>query len=482
MSGRTLHYFIQKKATGVVRILLSEGVDVNKGHTDEEGFTSTPLQLAVITRNKKMAAVLISAKADVHAKNNMGHTALQLALDLGDFDVIKILILAGADDFDKNVKGPNTGRTPLHSAAEGNDVWLVERLIVRGAEVNIKDANYQTPLHLAMTSNEGESHFNVMETLLKKEADVDSQDRYGKSTLHYFERWTSDKIINLLLRFEANVNLVDGDGNIPLVESIYVSNVEAVRQLVEHGSSVVKINTITGSTPLHYACCNCRKNICKYLLLRGADVDTLDFQGRSPLMHLLESQNNYISSVIDMLKFLLKYADVNTIGSTKGDIPTNPFTNGEIWKIILEHFAILKAVNLPVSTRLLNDILSEETYKNYFANCTDELMFGKRTKLKNSWVNFFNLLVDGKKNLKNYGGNEDLVADCKKFNFNYNFPIFGSRMRKNITKGIKRRELFDKSTVLLSDCIPIFNSTHLIIRDTLDCGLRTMKDLNKFCE
>jgi len=80
--------------------------------------------------------------------------------------------------------------------------------------------------------------------------------------------------------------------------------------------------------------------------------------------------------------------------------------------------------------------------------------------------------------LKNYAGNLRLIkyfksSDCEKM-----FPTYGADVRKNVERGILLRKLFDKSAVLLSDCLPNFNRTHLIVKDISDC--LTKNDLKIF--
>lgn len=74
----------------------------------------------------------------------------------------------------------------------------------------------------------------------------------------------------------------------------------------------------------------------------------------------------------------------------------------------------------------------------------------------------------------------DLVKDFDESDCEVEFPIYRVSVKKNVKKGMKRRELFDKSSVELSNCLPIFNPMHLIIRDMLDCILGK-KYLSTFC-
>lgn len=118
--------------------------------------------------------------------------------------------------------------------------------------------------------------------------------------------------------------------------------------------------------------------------------------------------------------------------------------------------------------------------KNYFEKCTKELAVAKSIKLENCWVTFFHLLVDGRRKLKNYTGNQDLIRDFKQSNCRSKFPIYGSLMEKNIAIGLQIRKFFNDSAEILSELVLFFNPTHLVIKDMLDC-LQT-KDLLKLCK
>lgn len=130
---------------------------------------------------------------------------------------------------------------------------------------------------------------------------------------------------------------------------------------------------------------------------------------------------------------------------------------------------------------VLKTISDKPEYKNYFDQCEEELSRAKSTKLKCSWVTFYNLLMDRRKKLKNYAANADLIEDIEKGDCNEKFPIYGASMKENMKKAVKRRELYDKSCKFLLECLPLLNSCHLIIRDVIDCVM-SEKDLLNFCE
>lgn len=163
----------------ILRLLLAAGANVNI--KDDEG--NTPLHLAV--GRMKITVFLSNAGADVSVKNNRDESALHWALERRSFDVIKILIEAGAD---VNEKSPVLHRTALHVAVEQNDAALIEYLLRRGACIDSTDVNYRTPLHYGAICNEGESHLNAMRVLLENNADICARDVDGMTPVDFLER------------------------------------------------------------------------------------------------------------------------------------------------------------------------------------------------------------------------------------------------------------------------------------------------------
>lgn len=370
------------------------------------------------------------------------------------------------------------GLTALHNAAKRNDVSEVKNLLSLGAYVDVpEDENHQTPLHLAALESEEDSHFDTIKLLLENGADHSCRDDDGRTPLHDLVLKDNVKTIRLLLNHNADVHAKsDSFGSTPLNEAVFVEKYEIVKLLIEHGSDVNNHSDEDGSTPLHEACRNSESDlrIVKFLMKNGADVNAPDFKGRTPLMNELTC--DFLDK--NILKFLLKYSDVNIIDEFGNNI-LFLVENRELLKIVLEHIAKLRALDLPVSSEVLK--YTSRDHRTYFKKCTKELTLAKSTKIENSWITFFDVLVDGRRKLKNYAGNKDLVESFESSKCKKKFPIYGKQMKKNMEKGIKKRELFDESSILLSSFLPVFNPDHLILRNILDCVLST-KDLSKLCE
>ena len=79
-----------------VKALLDKGADVNHapGHGDMEGFTC--LMLAARSGHSELAGLLIKSGANVNHKAKNGQTALAVAQEEGNDEVVKLLKAAGA--------------------------------------------------------------------------------------------------------------------------------------------------------------------------------------------------------------------------------------------------------------------------------------------------------------------------------------------------------------------------------------------------
>jgi hypothetical protein len=109
--------------------LLAQGADVNYKRPSDR---ATPLHLIAQNGRAPIGGYLISAGADVNAKDSSGGTPLHWAAQNGHFAVMRSLIDKGADP---NVQRDD-GATPLDLAVSRGNAQMVEYLTQSGAKVN----------------------------------------------------------------------------------------------------------------------------------------------------------------------------------------------------------------------------------------------------------------------------------------------------------------------------------------------------------
>lgn len=135
-------------ATKRVSEWLKENPDLVHAYS-HDGFT--PLQLAAFFGHRETVELLLDHSAEINLRSQnktfaRGVPILQSAVASGNVDMVKILLVRGAD---VNIKGEENGLTPLHAAAFDGQLEIARLLIEHGADVNAKMKNGDTPLAIA---------------------------------------------------------------------------------------------------------------------------------------------------------------------------------------------------------------------------------------------------------------------------------------------------------------------------------------------
>jgi len=171
-------------------------------------------------------------------------TALHVASDAGHVHVVRSLLQCGVD---VDVRGL-WNRTPLQFASDSGCLEVVKLLLDPGhADANSEDEYRWTPLLLATYNG----HLDVVRVLLHNGADVNIQDKKGRTPLHVAllrDKPQADKSVRLLLEHGANPNAHDNSHQTPL-HLLTPSKLEVARVLMEHGGDVGAEDR-EGRTPL----------------------------------------------------------------------------------------------------------------------------------------------------------------------------------------------------------------------------------------
>lgn len=165
--------------------------------------------------------ILCKHGAQVNARmdNSNQLSPLHLAITYGTYPVLSILAQNGAhvNAIDKS------SMTPLHMAANMLNKEMMETLIACGANVNCTvSSTGNTALKLAVytaSSKAGRllaAGVSCIRLLLIHGAKVNAQDHEGQTAIHEACFGGREAIINLLLEFEANVNILTRNGESPI--------------------------------------------------------------------------------------------------------------------------------------------------------------------------------------------------------------------------------------------------------------------------
>ena len=218
---------------------------------------------------------------DVNASDEHHKIPLHAAVNKQHADTLLLLLERGADVEFRS----SNGQTPLYLASSRGHTNIVQSLISHSADLNAEcDDIYGpwqvvwTPL-LVATRN---GRLEVVRVLLESGADTNHQDNLSKSLIHLALRHPSTDLAKLLLSSGANPNALDRWGNTALHDASSSGQIRFIKLFLLHGANVNSRNK-SGWTPLHYAARGGHLRVVRLLVDRGANVNAQEGGFWSPL-------------------------------------------------------------------------------------------------------------------------------------------------------------------------------------------------------
>lgn len=131
----------------VVRFILQNGADVNMRSGTERG--TTPLQAATQIGNYELMKLLLEAGAEVNRVARGTRSLLQIACDRGSLGRLNFLVAHGADIH----KPPISGALILHEAVQSRRLKIAKRLLDLGIDIDQTGRRGRTALYIAVNQN-----------------------------------------------------------------------------------------------------------------------------------------------------------------------------------------------------------------------------------------------------------------------------------------------------------------------------------------
>ncbi|TMS03427.1 Tankyrase-2 [Larimichthys crocea] len=354
----------------VTELLLKHGACVNA----MDLWQFTPLHEAASKNRVEVCSLLLSHGADptllnCHSKSAVdmaptpelkerltyefkGHSLLQAAREADMAKVKKTLALEII-----SFKHPQTNETALHCAVASphpKRKQVTELLLRKGANINEKNKDFMTPLHVAAER----AHNDILEVLQKHGAKVNAVDTLGQTALHRAALAGHIQTCKLLLSYGADPSIVSLQGftaaqmgneavqqilneNVPtrnsdvdyrFLEAAKAGDLDTVQPVITewlslntclHHGADVHAKDKGGLVPLHNACSYGHYEVAELLVRHGASVNVADLWKFTPL-HEAAAKGKY-----EICKLLLKHGADPSKKNRDGNMPLDMVKDGD---------------------------------------------------------------------------------------------------------------------------------------------------------
>jgi len=274
-----------------VRALLQQHADVNAS----QGDGATALHWAAYWDDAVMADMLLRARANVNAANELGVTPLALA---SSGAMVDQLLKAGANP---NIVA-STGESPLMAAARIGNAEMVTALLDHGADANAKEnVRGQTALMWAVS----QKHPDAVRALLEHGADVHSRTRPSPQLFYTGEasgagRNAADWVMRT----------IDTGGNTALMFAARQGDLASAKMLLVAGANPNEVST-EGMSPLVMASYSGHGDVAAFLLSKDANPNAAEV-GYAAL------HTAVLLGDMELVKTLLMYGANPNVRLTKG--------------------------------------------------------------------------------------------------------------------------------------------------------------------
>ncbi|MDD9900744.1 MAG: ankyrin repeat domain-containing protein [Alphaproteobacteria bacterium] len=189
----------------IVKACIENGADIHLKANKLDGGSA--LVYAVIA--KQVECIRFLAENGANCSHTLGYRNTPLLCNTilgGRTDIVKILI---EHDASLDAKDKDGDCAIGYYAAYSNTPGIYEALIDKGAEINTKNKDKETPLMFATRYE----RMDAVALLLQHGAEVDAQDRVGKTALMIACTKGNREAVHLLLEQGACADLCDNQGD-----------------------------------------------------------------------------------------------------------------------------------------------------------------------------------------------------------------------------------------------------------------------------
>ncbi|KAM9436489.1 transient receptor potential cation channel subfamily A member 1-like [Clarias gariepinus] len=345
----------------------------------------------------------LSKKSPTHLsiRDENGAGLIHYAAASGHLDIIQLLVsISGPKELDVQ---DAEGQTPLHFAVEKNQESSCSLLLELGANPNIVNAAMMAPIHLAVSKE----HNHLVQVLLFcSQTDVNLEGDLGNTPLMVACTYNNCKALQTLFKNGAKLCHQNKLGHYAIHTVAFSGAKEAMEVLLQKGeelgiSTLTHINYLdkSKSSPLHLAVRGGNTDVIKLCIAKGAKVDQQQCD-KSTALHFACTQGAMEAVQAMLLPYERSIDEIINIRDAANQTPLHRatlFDHVELAKYLVSKGADIDCVDCKGFTPLLL-----ATASSAWKTVSFLLSKGADIKMKDkTGRNFLHLVILQPKGLKN---------------------------------------------------------------------------------
>lgn len=337
----------------------------------------------------------------------------------------------------------------LHISANYAEKNVFKYCLERKANPNKPCVMGNTPILLVFRNKAtSEVKAEMVKELLEKGADINTMYPNGTALRITLETNNCGKIVDVILRYNPELNELDGNGSTPLYAYLRKGDAKLniLRKLLKKGSNP-NIPGVHGQRALHIWMNSLQHDvksveITELLIEFGANVNERDSFGKTALFYAVEK--NQPKLVKCLLKNNADMSIVDKMGKTVFAFTfEQPFENRYILSFLMKCLVLQEQFGkIYLSVQLKRDINRSGYKKGMYKKYKNEAVLLKRKIIPETNTSYLQIMVSNSRIIAHFARNSRTRHLLENFR-GTKFTTFGNMVQSAIRRGLKRRELED---------------------------------------
>ena len=281
-----IHLAIQMNNLDVIQFLVQNKCEIN---CEGENKQTTYL-LACQTNNESILTFFLKHGISSNTTKNHKQSKNELIIAIENNDFNKVKMFLSQSDEQKVQDLLNTkykegedeyNFTPLHCACKIGSIEIVQYLVARGCNVNVKTSYFRTPLHCACKSFK----IDCVKFLVENGANIEAATKDQERPIHFSINFEGTGILEYLIGKGADINVKTNKGSTPLHIAIDMFQDDCSHILMDNPKIQLDQYDQNGFTPFLLAVSMENYPLAIEMMEKGVDIDHQAIKGHNALIY-----------------------------------------------------------------------------------------------------------------------------------------------------------------------------------------------------